>query len=228
MIKAYTTRVGTGPFPTEQDNEIGRKLQTIGKEFGVTTGRKRRCGWLDAVQLRYSKMVNGFTHVAVTKLDILDNFDYLQVGKRYRLKNELIDSFPASCDELAEVEVEYIEIKGWKESTQNVKTYEELPQKAKEYIELIEELIGVKGTITHTLNIMLTCIVFSSVDWCWSVSLFNNNTGLLITCTSDNSCRRRKIHFAVFLLLLLNLSKSILKHDSKNFLPNKRRFAFCI
>lgn len=144
VIKAYTTRVGTGPFPTELKNEIGERLQRIGKEFGVTTGRKRRCGWLDTVQLRYSTMVNGFTHVAVTKLDILDDFDYLEVGKSYLRNKQQLDSFPASCDELAEVEVEYIKIPGWKESTQNVKKFEDLPLNAKKYIQLIEELVGVK------------------------------------------------------------------------------------
>lgn len=149
VIKAYTTRVGTGPFPTELKNEIGERLQRIGKEFGVTTGRKRRCGWLDTVQLRYSTMVNGFTHVAVTKLDILDDFDYLEVGKCYLRNKQQLDSFPASCDELAEVEVEYIKIPGWKESTQNIKKFENLPQNAKKYIQLIEELVGVKGTTTN-------------------------------------------------------------------------------
>ncbi|CAD5122058.1 DgyrCDS10510 [Dimorphilus gyrociliatus] len=144
VIKAYTTRVGTGPFPTEQNNEIGNRLQTEGKEFGVTTGRKRRCGWLDTVQLRYSTMVNGFTHVAITKLDILDGFDKLRVGKSYKRNGKTLKSFPASCDELSEVEVEYVDIEGWKEKTQDVKKFEDLPVNAQKYIYLIEDLVGVK------------------------------------------------------------------------------------
>ena len=96
VVKAYTTRVGIGPFPTEQDNEIGELLQTRGREFGVTTGRKRRCGWLDLVLLKYAHMINGFTALALTKLDILDMFTEIKVGVAYKLDGEIIPHFPGT------------------------------------------------------------------------------------------------------------------------------------
>ncbi|MCJ1356663.1 MAG: hypothetical protein MMC33_006658 [Icmadophila ericetorum] len=144
VVKAYQTRVGSGPFPTEQLNGDGEKLQTIGKEFGVTTGRKRRCGWLDLVIMKYSNAINHYTALNLTKLDILDNFEEIQVAVEYKVQGEPLASFPASFDILSQVEVVYKVLPGWKASTTEAKTFEELPVNAQGYVEFIEDFIGVK------------------------------------------------------------------------------------
>ncbi|KAF0288262.1 Adenylosuccinate synthetase [Amphibalanus amphitrite] len=143
VVKAYTTRVGVGPFPTEQLNEIGELLQTRGAEVGVTTGRRRRCGWLDCALLRHSNMVNGYTALAVTKLDILDTLPEVKVGAYYQLDGRRLDHFPASSAELARIEVEYITVPGWQCSTEGVRTFGDLPANAQEYIRTMERLVGV-------------------------------------------------------------------------------------
>uniref|UniRef100_A0A4D5R8Y1 Adenylosuccinate synthetase n=1 Tax=Scolopendra viridis TaxID=118503 RepID=A0A4D5R8Y1_SCOVI len=143
VVKAYTTRVGDGPFPTEQLNEIGEILQQRGSEFGVTTKRKRRCGWLDIMVLKHTHMVNGYSAIALTKLDILDVFDEIKIGKAYKINGEILPYFPANLEELASVEVDYITLKGWKTSTDNVREYDHLPTNAKKYIETIEEYLDV-------------------------------------------------------------------------------------
>ncbi|KAM8952928.1 adenylosuccinate synthetase isozyme 2 [Pelodytes ibericus] len=143
VVKAYTTRVGIGAFPTEQHNETGILLQTRGHEFGVTTGRKRRCGWLDLVLLRYAHMINGFTALALTKLDILDVFPEIKVGVCYKIDGKTIPHFPANQEVLNRVEVEYNLLPGWNTDTSNAKTFEDLPQNAKKYVIFIEERLGI-------------------------------------------------------------------------------------
>ncbi|MCJ1240388.1 hypothetical protein MMC14_008390 [Varicellaria rhodocarpa] len=145
VVKAYTTRVGAGPFPTEQLNEIGKTLQEVGGEIGVTTGRLRRCGWLDVVQLKYSTMVNHYTSLNLTKLDVLDQLSTLKIAVAYKDTETgyKLGSFPANLATLGRVEVVYRDVEGWMESTKGVGSWEELPEKARAYIELVERLIGV-------------------------------------------------------------------------------------
>ncbi|KAL3492878.1 Adenylosuccinate synthetase [Aspergillus germanicus] len=144
VVKAYTTRVGSGPFPSEQLNESGDKLQSVGREFGVTTGRKRRCGWFDLVLLRYSQSINHYTALNLTKLDVLDDFDEIKVGVAYTLPDgtRLENTIPADAEVLNKVEVEYITLPGWKSKTMGVKKYEDLPVNARKYIEYIEQQLG--------------------------------------------------------------------------------------
>lgn len=144
VVKAYTTRVGGGPFPTEQLNASGEHLQTVGAEFGVTTGRKRRCGWLDTVVLRYSHMVNGYTYLNLTKLDVLDNLDEIQIGVEYKVDGKALDSFPPDLTVLARAQVRYETLPGWKQSIANCRRWEDLPLNAQKYVNRIEELVGVK------------------------------------------------------------------------------------
>ncbi|XP_022187783.2 adenylosuccinate synthetase [Nilaparvata lugens] len=143
VVKAYTTRVGDGPFPTELSDETGDKLQAIGQEIGVTTKRKRRCGWLDIPLLKYTAMVNGYTRLCITKLDILDSFKEIKVCFAYKKNGSKISYFPSSAEELGKVEVEYTTMPGWEESIENVREYSDLPKNAKAYIEFIEELLQV-------------------------------------------------------------------------------------
>ncbi len=143
VVKAYTTRVGEGPFPAEQLNEVGEKLQTIGAEYGVTTGRKRRCGWLDLVILKYSTLINGYTALNLTKLDVLDTFKEIQVAVGYKYKGKLLDSFPADLNVLGNVEVEYKTFPGWEADISKTTKYEELPENCRKYIEFIEEYLNV-------------------------------------------------------------------------------------
>eukprot|EP00127_Corallochytrium_limacisporum_P003814 Clim_evm28s153 gene=Clim_evmTU28s153 len=143
VVKAYTTRVGGGPFPTEQLNQAGDSLQEIGHEYGVTTGRRRRCGWLDLVVVNYTSMVNGYTAIMLTKLDVLDSFEDIKIGVAYKLDGRNLESFPADLDLLAKVDVEYITLPGWKTSTQECRTWDSLPPNAKAYVKKIEELTGV-------------------------------------------------------------------------------------
>jgi len=143
VVKAYTTRVGDGPFPTEQENEIGEFLQTEGHEWGVTTGRKRRCGWLDIALLKYTSMVNGYTSLAVTKLDILDKMDEIKVGVTYIKNGAALEHFPSCEQEFVGVSVEYITMPGWKSNIAGCKVYEDLPANAKKYIETIEQYLNI-------------------------------------------------------------------------------------
>ncbi|XP_060099623.1 adenylosuccinate synthetase isozyme 2 isoform X2 [Heteronotia binoei] len=143
VVKAYTTRVGIGAFPTEQDNEIGELLQTRGKEVGVTTGRKRRCGWLDLVLLRYAHMINGFTALALTKLDILDVFPEIKVGIAYKINDKMIPHFPANQEVLNKVEVQYETLPGWNRDISNARTFDDLPVHAQNYVRFIEMELGV-------------------------------------------------------------------------------------
>ncbi|KAL4238343.1 hypothetical protein ACF0H5_003053 [Mactra antiquata] len=144
VVKAYLTRVGSGGFPTELFCEQGDLLVNRGHEYGVTTGRKRRVGWLDMVMLRYSQMINGFAAIAITKLDILDVFDEINIGVAYNLDGKKItDSFPATDEELKRVKVEYLTLPGWKTNTESVRSFNDLPEKAQAYVLKIQELLGV-------------------------------------------------------------------------------------
>lgn len=144
VVKAYQSRVGGGPFPTEQINEVGEKLQTIGREFGVTTGRKRRCGWLDLVLLKYSCAINHYTSFNLTKLDILDSFEEIKVATGYKIDGQDLPTFPATVDALSKAEPIYETLPGWNSPTTGVKTYEDLPVNTKKYIEFIEKYCGVR------------------------------------------------------------------------------------
>lgn len=172
VVKAYTTRVGDGPFPTEQLNEVGELLQTKGGEIGVTTKRKRRCGWLDLALLKYTNMVNGYTAICLTKLDILDTMPEIKVGVRYvhsicsmliahcswnvfllfyyfvrlhsyKLNGSPISHYPGSISDLTNVEVVYETLPGWQQSTEGVRTFADLPANAQKYVRFIETQLGV-------------------------------------------------------------------------------------
>ena len=142
LCKAYTTRVGQGPFPTEQDNETGRKIGERGREFGTNTGRPRRCGWFDAVLVRQAVRTYGINGLALTKLDILDGFDTIDVCTGYRLDGKEIDHFPAGEGAQARVEPIYETIEGWKQPTANARSWADLPAQAIKYVRRIEELVG--------------------------------------------------------------------------------------
>ncbi|KAJ8974443.1 hypothetical protein NQ317_000220 [Molorchus minor] len=143
VVKVYTTRVGDGPFPTELHDGIGDLMQSRGGEVGVTTKRKRRCGWLDIVILQYTNMINGYTALCLTKLDILDTLPEIKLGVGYMLKGKKIDYFPSTALDLAEVQVEYVTMPGWQECTENIREFKDLPENAKHYINKIEELVNV-------------------------------------------------------------------------------------
>ena len=150
ITKAYTTRVGEGPFPTEQVNEIGEFLGTRGHEFGVVTGRKRRCGWFDAVLVRQAVAVNGISGIALTKLDVLDGLDEIKVCTGYRLDGELIDYLPASQAAQARVEPVYETLEGWQGTTRGARSWAQLPAQAVKYVRYVEELIGAPVALLST------------------------------------------------------------------------------
>ncbi|XP_033734852.1 adenylosuccinate synthetase-like isoform X1 [Pecten maximus] len=143
VVKAYLTRVGSGGFPTELKDEKGQTLVDRGHEYGVTTGRRRRVGWLDMVMLKYSNMINGFTAVAITKLDILDTFKEVKIGVKYILDGEEYESFPALDEDLKRIEVVYETLPGWEEDTSSARKFSELPQNAQSYIRRVEKLMEV-------------------------------------------------------------------------------------
>ena len=146
IFKAYVTRVGSGPFPSELDDENGKKLQKIGKEFGATTGRPRRCGWFDAIAAKYSCMINGLTDVALTKLDVLDSFENIKVCIGYEYKGEKLDAYSESID-LKNTQPIYKEFKGWNTNLNGINDYNMLPFECRQYIEFIEDFIGTKISI---------------------------------------------------------------------------------
>jgi len=150
VAKAYVTRVGEGPFPTELKGEEGKKLRELGGEFGSTTGRPRRCGWLDLVALKYAVQVNDLKGFVLTKLDVLDAFDEVKVCVAYRYEGELIDYFPSSYSVLSKVEPVYETLKGWKRSTRGVKRKEDLPKEALDYVRFIEDYAGVPVVMLST------------------------------------------------------------------------------
>ncbi|KAF7266742.1 adenylosuccinate synthetase [Rhynchophorus ferrugineus] len=143
VVKAYTTRVGDGPFPTELKDSIGDLMQQRGCEIGVTTKRKRRCGWLDVFLLQYTNKINGYTALCVTKLDILDTLKEVKLAVGYKLNGKKINYMPSTAGDLAKVECEYVTMPGWQTSTEGVREFGDLPENAKNYINKIEECVGV-------------------------------------------------------------------------------------
>jgi adenylosuccinate synthase len=147
VIKAYTTRVGKGPFPTELKDEIGDYIREKGVEFGATTGRPRRCGWLDLVSLRYSIMINGIDKLALTKIDVLSELDEIKICVSYEINGKKLKSFPTNPEALSKVTPIYETLKGWKKDLSNISSYSELPAEAKEFVEAIELFTGVEISI---------------------------------------------------------------------------------
>jgi len=150
ITKAYTTRVGSGPFPSELDNDIGQMLGERGREFGTVTGRKRRCGWFDAVLVRQMARIGGIDGIALTKLDVLDSIDELRVCTGYRVGKDIIDEFPADISKQASIEPLYEIFEGWDISTKGARSWADLPATAVKYIRRIEELIGVPVAMLST------------------------------------------------------------------------------
>ncbi len=143
VVKAYITRVGSGPFPTELDDEVGNTMREKGGEYGTTTGRPRRCGWFDAVILRYANMINGLTEIAVTKLDVLSQFEKIKICVGYEHKGKVYDNFPPHQTIVHKCKPVYEEVGGWMEGLNNITNYDDLPKAAQEYLARIEELGGV-------------------------------------------------------------------------------------
>jgi adenylosuccinate synthase len=143
ITKAYTTRVGEGPFVTEETGEFGELVRTAGAEFGATTGRPRRCGWLDAVMLREASIVNGFTALAINKLDILSGIGDLKIATSYRVDGKVSEAFPMTLAEIGKAEPVYETLPGWEEDVRECRSYEELPANAQAYVDRVEALVGV-------------------------------------------------------------------------------------
>ena len=150
ITKAYTTRVGSGPFPTEQKNEIGNKLGELGHEFGTVTGRKRRCGWFDAVMVKQAIKISGISSIALTKLDVLDKFDELKVCTSYKIGDEVINFFPSCQIDQNKIEPNYETIEGWNIKTEGISDFDKLPGNAIKYIKRLESLIDCKINIIST------------------------------------------------------------------------------
>lgn len=150
ISKAYSTRVGNGPYPTELENADGEKLRKNGAEFGATTGRPRRCGWLDLVALKYAVRLNGLNELALTKLDVLDDFETIKVCTHYELDGKKTDVFPLDVEQLENVKPVYKSFKGWQTSSRNIEKFNDLPDLAKEYIKYLEEYIGVSFNLIST------------------------------------------------------------------------------
>ena len=160
VMKAYTTKVGEGPFVTELKNETGEKLRAIGHEFGATTGRPRRCGWLDLVVGKYATDINGLTDIVITKIDCLSGFDTLKVCVAYEIDGKIYKSVPASTESLSRAIPIYEELPGWTEDITQMKNYDELPQNCKNYIKFMEDFLGCQITVVsvgpdRTQNIFL-------------------------------------------------------------------------
>jgi len=150
IVKAYTTRVGSGPFPTELEDDTGQRLGERGHEFGTVTGRKRRCGWFDAVLVRQSCAISGVTGIALTKLDVLDGFETVRICTGYRLGDEVLDYFPAHAAAQAAVEPIYEEMEGWEGTTAGARSWADLPAQAIKYIRRVEELIETPVALVST------------------------------------------------------------------------------
>jgi len=147
IVKAYITRVGEGPMPTELKDEVGERLREKGREFGTTTGRPRRCGWFDAVLARKSVYLNGYTEVALTKLDVLTGLDPVRICTGYELDGQVLDYPPESTDLFARCTPVYEDVEGWTEEITDARSYQELPRAVKSYVDRLEVLQKVKITI---------------------------------------------------------------------------------
>jgi adenylosuccinate synthase len=150
IAKAYTTRVGSGPFPTELSDDVGRRLADRGQEFGATTGRPRRCGWFDAVLLRHANRINSLSGLCITKLDVLDGLETVRTCTAYRRNGDIIKTLPTGAEAIAECEPVYEEMWGWKESTKGAKEMTELPDNARRYLDRLQELIDTPIDIVST------------------------------------------------------------------------------
>ena len=150
ITKAYTTRVGAGPFPTELFDDVGNHLGTKGHEFGATTGRSRRCGWFDGVALRRAAQINSLTGLCITKLDVLDGLDTIKMCTSYQYQGEVLDMPPLGADAIEQCEPVYEEMPGWSESTEGVKSLDGLPENARNYLKRLEEIVGVPVDIIST------------------------------------------------------------------------------
>lgn len=166
ITKAYTTRVGSGPFPTEQINEVGERLRSVGHEFGSTTGRERRCGWLDLVALNYAIRINGITNLALMKIDVLSGFDEIKICTKYRVNGELTENFPTNTDEVQSSEPVYEVFPGWQEDITKITRFEDLPEATKSYINVIKEKTG--------LPIDMVSVGPDREQTFWIQSLFNH------------------------------------------------------
>jgi len=144
VMKSYTTRVGAGPFPTEILDAYGELIRKIGNEYGTTTGRPRRCGWLDTVVMRYTHLINGFSSINLTKLDVLDNLDEIKIGHTYKYNGKNLKSYPSNIEILKDVQVEYESLQGWKQDISKARKFSDLPKLCQNYIKRIETLSGVK------------------------------------------------------------------------------------
>ncbi len=150
ITKAYCTRVGNGPFPTELNDESGNNLRNAGHEFGSTTGRPRRCGWIDLVALKYAVQINGINELVVTKLDVLDEFSTIKMCTSYKINGKETTDFPLNLKELEQIEPVYTEYPGWKNSTRDAGSYDELPQQTRDYLDAISEYLEVDISIVST------------------------------------------------------------------------------
>ena len=150
VAKAYTTRVGEGPLPTQFSPEFEEKMRTRGNEYGATTARPRRCGWFDAVVVRYASLINGLDSLAITKLDVLDELDKIKIAVAYEYKGRRLTTFPSLLKEVAEVKPVYEEMKGWQTETRGLRDFKALPSQAKAYLKRISELVGLKISLIST------------------------------------------------------------------------------
>jgi adenylosuccinate synthase len=150
IAKAYTTRVGMGPFPSELTDALGEALVEIGREFGTVTGRRRRCGWLDTVMLRHAMRLNSLTEFAMTKLDVLDTFDEVKVCIGYRINGEVVKNYPDTVERLAQVEPVYETLPGWKCSTEGITSFDALPASAQALVAIVERETGIPVTMVGT------------------------------------------------------------------------------
>ena len=150
IVKAYTTRVGSGPFPTELSDEVGQRLGERGHEFGTVTGRQRRCGWFDAVLVRQSCAISGVTGIALTKVDVLDGLEKVKICTGYRLNGRILDYLPSHAADQAGVEPIYEEMEGWQESTVGARSWANLPANAIKYIQRVQELIETPVALVST------------------------------------------------------------------------------
>ncbi len=147
VVKAYSTRVGEGPFPSELFDDVGQFIRDKGGEYGTVTGRPRRCGWLDACVVKYASYVNGLDSIAITRLDILDELDKLKICVAYKYNGEILEDYPADLDILSKAEPVYEEFDGWKTSTTNIREYDKLPENAKKYLKRLSEVIDTEISI---------------------------------------------------------------------------------
>jgi adenylosuccinate synthase len=150
IMKAYTTRVGTGPFPTEADDSCGERIRKLGSEFGATTGRPRRCGWFDGPAGRYAAMINAPDLVVITKLDVLDEFAEIPFCTEYRYKGSVLREFPAEVEVLEKVEAVYRKLPGWQSSIAGIREWKQLPVKAQDYLKFLSDYLGVEIGMVST------------------------------------------------------------------------------